>query len=43
MEIIDSAPEGRARLSRADPVPASTLRILRRLITEGNVEAYDGR
>jgi hypothetical protein len=31
MKIIASTPEGRERLARVDPVPASTIRILRRL------------
>lgn len=33
MQIIASTPEGGERLARIDPVPASTLRIIRKLAT----------
>jgi hypothetical protein len=42
MEIVASSPDGRARLARPDPLPASTVRILHRLIAETHArEALD--
>jgi hypothetical protein len=34
MQLLDALPDREARLSRIDPVPASTVALLRRLVAQ---------